>query len=43
MYTLRHTHAVRCFEAKVDIKAISEQRRHANVKITNLILVPSFP
>ena len=32
MHTLRHTYATRCFEAGVDIKAISEQLGHANVK-----------
>ena len=34
MHTLRHTYATRCFEAGVDIKAISEQLGHANVKTT---------
>lgn len=30
MHTLRHSYATRCFEAGVDIKAISEQLGHAN-------------
>lgn len=34
MHTLRHTYATRCFEVGVDIKAISEQLGHANVKTT---------
>lgn len=34
MHTLRHTYATRCFEAGVDIKAISEQLGHADVSIT---------
>ena len=34
MHTLRHTYATRCFEAKVDIKAISKQLGHAKVKTT---------
>ena len=38
-HTLRHTYATRCFEAGVDIKAISEQLGHANVKTTNNIYV----
>ena len=33
-HTLRHTYATRCFEAGVDIKAISEQLGHKNVKTT---------
>lgn len=39
MHTLRHTYATRCFEAEVDIKAISEQLGHANVKTTYNIYV----
>ena len=39
MHTLRHTYATRCFEAGVDIKAISEQLGHANVKTTYNIYV----
>lgn len=39
MHTLRHTYATRCFEADVDIKAISEQLGHANVKTTYNIYV----
>ena len=38
-HTLRHTYATRCFEAGVDIKAISEQLGHANVKTTYNIYV----
>ena len=34
MHTLRHTYATRCFEAGVDIKAISDQLGHAKVKTT---------
>lgn len=39
MHTLRHTYATRCFEAGVDIKAISEQLGHANVKTTYNVYV----
>ena len=39
MHTLRHIYATRCFEAGVDIKAISEQLGHANVKTTYSIYV----
>ena len=39
MHTLRHTYATRYFEAGVDIKAISEQLGHANVKTTYNIYV----
>lgn len=39
MHTLRHTYATRCFEEEVDIKAISEQLGHANVKTTYNIYV----
>ena len=39
MHTLRNTYATRCFEAGVDIKAISEQLGHANVKTTYNIYV----
>lgn len=39
MHTLRHTYATRCFEAGVNIKAISEQLGHANVKTTYNIYV----
>ena len=39
MPTLRHSYATRCFEAGVDIKAISEQLGHANVKTTYNIYV----
>lgn len=39
MHTLRHTYATRCFEAGVDIKAISEQLGHANVKTTYNIYI----
>jgi integrase len=39
MHTLRHTYATRCFEAGVDIKAISEQLGHATVKTTYNIYV----
>lgn len=39
MHTLRHTYATRCFEAGVDIKAISEQLGHAEVKTTYNIYV----
>lgn len=39
MHTLRHTYATRCFEAGVDIKAISEQLGHKNVKTTYNIYV----
>jgi integrase len=39
MHTLRHTYATRCFEAGVEIKAISEQLGHANVKTTYNIYV----
>lgn len=34
MHTLRHTYATRCFEAEIDIKVISEQLGHKNVKTT---------
>lgn len=34
MHTLRHTYATRCFEADIDIKIVSEQLGHKNVKIT---------
>ena len=34
MHTLRHTYATRCFEADIDIKIISQQLGHKNVKIT---------
>ena len=34
LHTLRHTYATRCFEAGVDVKAISEQLGHANTKTT---------
>ena len=34
MHTLRHTYATRCFEAGVDIKAVSEQLGHKEVKTT---------
>ena len=39
MHTLRHTYATRCFEAGVNIKAISEQLGHANIKTTYNIYV----
>ena len=39
MHTLRHSYATRCFEAGVDITAISEQLGHANVKTTYNIYV----
>ncbi len=39
MHTLRHTYATRCFEAEVDIKAISEQLGHKNVRTTYDIYV----
>lgn len=39
MHTLHHSYATRCFEAGVDIKAISEQLGHANVKTTYNIYV----
>ena len=39
MHTLRHTYATRCFEAGVDIKAVSEQLGHKNVKTTYNIYV----
>lgn len=39
MHTLRHTYATRCFEAGVDVKAISEQLGHANVKTTYNIYI----
>lgn len=39
MHTLRHTYDTRCFEAGVDIKAVSEQLGHANVKTTYNIYV----
>ena len=39
MHTLRHAYATRCFEAEVDIKAISEQLGHANVKTTYNIYI----
>ena len=34
MHTLRHTYATRCFESDIDIKVISEQLGHKNVKTT---------
>lgn len=42
MHTLRHTYATRCFEAGVNIKAISGQLGHANVKTTYNIYVHLF-
>lgn len=39
MHTLRHSYATHCFEAGVDIKAISEQLGHANGKTTYNIYV----
>ena len=39
MHTLRHTYATRCFEAGVEIKAVSEQLGHKNVKTTYNIYV----
>lgn len=42
MHTLRHTYATRCFEAGVDIKAISEQLGHKDVKTTSDIYVHLF-
>lgn len=39
MHTLRHTYATRCFEAGVDIKAISEQLGHKDVKTTYNIYI----
>ena len=33
-----HTYATRCFEAGVEVKAISEQLGHANVKTTYIPL-----
>lgn len=39
MHTLRHTYATRCFEAGVDIKAVSEQLGHKDVKTTYNIYV----
>ena len=39
MHTLRHTYATRCFEAGVDVKAISKQLGHADVKTTYNIYV----
>ena len=39
MHTLRHTYATRCFENEVEIKAISEQLGHKDVKTTYNIYV----
>lgn len=39
MHTLRHTYATRCFEADVDIKALSEQLGHKDVQTTYDIYV----
>lgn len=39
MHSLRHSFATRCFEAGVDIKCISEQLGHADVKTTYNIYV----
>lgn len=39
MHTLRHTYATRCFEAGVDIKAVSEQLGHKTVKTTYNVYV----
>ena len=39
MHTLRHTYATRCFEAGVEIKAISEQLGHKDVKTTYNIYI----
>ena len=43
MHTLRHSYATRCFEAGVDIKVISQQLGHKNVKITYDIYVHLMP
>ncbi|MBM6887586.1 tyrosine-type recombinase/integrase [Pseudoflavonifractor phocaeensis] len=42
MHTLRHTYATRCFEAGVNIKAISQQLGHKDVKTTYDIYVHLF-
>lgn len=42
MHTLRHTYATRCFEAGVNMKAISEQLGHKDVKTTSDIYVHLF-
>ena len=42
MHTLRHTYATRCFEAGVDIKAVSEQLGHKEVKTTYNFYVHLF-
>lgn len=39
MHTLRHTYATRCFEADVNIKALSKQLGHKKVKTTYDIYV----
>lgn len=39
LHTLRHTYATRCFEAGVDIKAVSEQLGHKTVKTTYNVYV----
>ena len=39
MHTLRHTYATRCFEAGVNIKAISKQLGHKDIKTTYNIYV----
>lgn len=39
MHTLRHTYATRCFESGVEIKCVSEQLGHKNVKTTYNIYV----
>lgn len=38
-HTLRHTYATRCFEAGVNIKAISQNLGHKSVKITQEIYI----
>lgn len=42
MHTLRHTYATRCFEAGVDVKVVSEQLGHKDVKTTYDIYVHLF-
>lgn len=43
MHTLRHTYATRCFEAGVDIKALSEQLGHKDTATTRDTYIHLLP